>query len=433
MVHLWSPLKGFRFMNIVLLTSIFPPEPIVGAQTAFSLARELSKRGHHVTVITSFPSRPAGKLYPGYRRQLYKKDISPEGFEIVRCFSVPSSKSTLSSRTLENVTFGATAALYLLFLPRVEVVYSNTWLIFATGLMSIVSKIRGIPYLTRVVDLYPESLVSQNRTEPGSLMFRLIRGIDVRISKGASRVIVLTKYFEKTYIEDRGISPDKVRVIPDWVEGDLDLVDTQKSFSVREKFGIQSDAFLAVYGGNIGVAAGVDTLISASTLTPDVSLLIAGDGSERSACQELAKRIAPEKVFFYSPWPKEETMAVYQSADVLVLPTYGAQSIASIPSKLIRYMLSGRPVIAASLPGTELANIISQSHCGWIIPPDDPQALAQALNDAKRLGVEERARLGMLGREYALKTFAATINLPTLVAALELTSTMQKGQSNENG
>ena len=49
-------------MNVVVLTSIFKPEPIVGAQTALSIAKEMASRGHKVTVVTSFPSRPAGKL-----------------------------------------------------------------------------------------------------------------------------------------------------------------------------------------------------------------------------------------------------------------------------------------------------------------------------------------------------------------------------------
>ena len=134
-------------MNIIVLTSIFKPEPIVGAQTALSIARELASRGHKVTVVTSFPSRPAGKLYAGYKRRLYQKEQDPSGFEIVRCFSVPSSKSTLLSRFVENISFGFTAALYLLFLRQVDIVYSNTWFIFASGFMSLTMRIRRIPYV----------------------------------------------------------------------------------------------------------------------------------------------------------------------------------------------------------------------------------------------------------------------------------------------
>jgi glycosyltransferase involved in cell wall biosynthesis len=59
------------------------------------------------------------------------------------------------------------------------------------------------------------------------------------------------------------------------------------------------------------------------------------------------------------------------------------------------------------------------SQCGWVIPPDDPQALAQALFKARSISVEERDWHGMHGREYALKNLTEEINLPKVVSILE--------------
>ena len=196
-------------------------------------------------------------------------------------------------------------------------------------------------------------------------------------------------------------------------------MEKEKSNAIRKQFGIDESSFLAAFGGNIGMAAGVDTLIKASEFIPYVHILIAGEGSDLSACRTLASQLAPNRISFFSPWPKEQTMALYQAADVLVLPTRGAQSVASIPSKLIRYMLSGRPVIAASLPGTELECVVKQSQCGWVIPPDDPRALAQAVFEARNLTTEERYRYGTCGRKYAIKNFTAANNLPKMVSILE--------------
>ncbi len=149
-------------------------------------------------------------------------------------------------------------------------------------------------------------------------------------------------------------------------------------------------------------------------------MLIAGGGSELANCQKLAGEIRKNKISFYSPWPIEKTRAVYQSADVLVLPTHRAQSIASIPSKMVRYMLSGRPIIAAALPDTELAYLVEKSGCGWIIPPDDPTRLAQAVTEAKQVGSIERNRRGLAGRDYALQNFTASTNLEKIVKIIEL-------------
>ena len=56
----------------------------------------------------------------------------------------------------------------------------------------------------------------------------------------------------------------------------------------------------------------------------------------------------------------------------MILPTRGQQSLASVPSKLIAYMLAARPVIALALPHSDLAQVIEESHCGWVVPPDQP-------------------------------------------------------------
>jgi colanic acid biosynthesis glycosyl transferase WcaI len=413
-------------MNIILLSCSFKPEPVVCAQIARSLASELTSGGHTVKVITSFPSRPGGKLYPGCTMRLYQKEQDPCGFEIVRCFSVPSPKSTLLSRFVENITFGLSAALYIVFLPKIDAIYTDTWPIVASGLISLVARIKKIAYILRITDLYPESIVSQKRLKAGHFLYRVMHRIDRWIAEGAFHVAVLTEYFSRVYIHDRKIPANKVSVIPDWADGEIDCCECEKSALVRKQFSIQEDSFLIAYGGNIGVAAGVDTLIKASALLPGIQVLIAGDGSELQACQTLAGDIAPDRVSFFSPWPKDQTMALYQAADVLVLPTYGDQSIASIPSKLIGYMLSGRSVIAAGLPGTELIKVVEKSQCGWVIPPDDPAALAEAILLAKNSSQDERRHRGMTGREYALKNFTAAANLPRMVSVIEQISSKDR-------
>jgi colanic acid biosynthesis glycosyl transferase WcaI len=59
-------------MRVHVISPVFLPEPIVSAQTTLQIAQALAERNHDVTVITSFPNRPAGRLYPGYRRTLYR-------------------------------------------------------------------------------------------------------------------------------------------------------------------------------------------------------------------------------------------------------------------------------------------------------------------------------------------------------------------------
>ena len=56
-------------MNVLIVSAIYPPEPVVSAQTSAQIATALRANGHAVRVVTNFPNRPAGKLFPGIRRK----------------------------------------------------------------------------------------------------------------------------------------------------------------------------------------------------------------------------------------------------------------------------------------------------------------------------------------------------------------------------
>ena len=52
-------------MNVVIISAVFPPEPVVTAQTSFQIADALFHFGHQVTVLAPFPNRPDGEAFQG--------------------------------------------------------------------------------------------------------------------------------------------------------------------------------------------------------------------------------------------------------------------------------------------------------------------------------------------------------------------------------
>ena len=314
-------------MQVKIVTSIYPPEPVISAQTSASLARLLAANGDDVTVITAFPNRPAGKLYSGFKRRLFQRDSSTDGYKIIRCFATLSSASSLSSRFLENISFGLSAGIALLILSKPDVVYANTWPVFATGILMLIARLRRIPVVLSVQDVYPVSLVIQGRIEAKSFSAKSLRSIDTWISQQAETIIVISERFADIYRTSRQVSAEKIRVIPNWTDETMFSVQNSE-LDIRKVQAINSQDFLVVYGGNIGVGAGLETAIEAMEYLQDerqVQLLIAGEGSQLSACQDLAAQLAPQNISFHTPWPTEETVALLKAADVLLLPTVGRQ------------------------------------------------------------------------------------------------------------
>jgi colanic acid biosynthesis glycosyl transferase WcaI len=407
-------------MKCLIVSAVFPPEPVVTAQTSFQIAEELVHQGHQVTVLAPFPSRPDGELFKGYSRSLYRKENM--GFPVIRCFSFLSRKSTMGSRLAENIGFAITSSVRVLFASRPDIIYMNSWVIFGSGLVSVVAWLRGIPVAMSVQDVYPESLSQQKRIAPQSLLFRILRALDTRIVHSAKALIVISDRFRETYTVDRGVPGDRVHVLQNWGETSAVELDPRGAYALRQKYGILDHTTLAVYGGNIGAAAGVETAINAFEYLwndENICMLIAGAGSRLQVCQKLVEtKGLQDRVFFYTPWPKKDTAIVLGAADVLLLPTQGEQSLVSVPSKLISYLLSGRPVLAMVLGNSDTATLITGAKAGWVIPPDDPAGAAAALKYIAASPREGLRAAGTRGLDYALRHLTREANLPKMIQLL---------------
>jgi len=409
-------------MRILIVSCVFPPEPVISSQTSAQVAHALADGGHDITVITAFPSRPAGKLYQGHPRRLFQRS-QESGFALIRCFTFLSPESWLVSRFLENIAFGVTSGLATLSVRRPDVIYANTWPIFAAGILSLVSRLRHIPMVISIQDVYPESLVTQKRIQADSWLARFIRRIDRWIVKGCQSVIAISESFARIYRNDREVIPERLYIVPNWSDSKSVTPDDDRGTEFRNTRGIPQDAFVVLYGGNIGVAAGVETVIEAIRYLRDMTnlyLVIAGEGSSLSICQALAREIDSRRILFHAPWLKEETSPVLSAANVLILPTRGGQSLVSVPSKLVSYMLAARPVIALALPGSDLSKLVKeQSRCGWVVEPDKPEQLADKIKTVAMMSPNDLILYGQAGRDFALENFTGDVCLPRIVHILE--------------
>lgn len=353
---------------------------------------------------------------------MINRSLAPAGYEIVRCLCTTSRRSTLLSRLLENASFGLTSAAALLFQPRPDVIYLNTWPIVAAGLISLVARVRRVPLVLSIQDVYPESLISQQRLSASAPVSRFLRRLDGVIARAASALVVISESFAETYRNDRRVPPARVHTVRNWLDASTLDPNGVDSDSFRVAMGVSTDGVLVVYGGNIGPAAGVETLVEAAALLDsanDPVVVVAGAGPNLLGCRRLVEGFGSSRLQFLSPWRTEDTARVLGAADILVLPTRGSQSYVSVPSKLISYMLAARPILALAQAGSDLARTMEEADCGWVIEPDRPDLLAAKLREVSRLGPAELRQRGLAGRDYAMSNLVKEVCLPKLIDIIE--------------
>ncbi len=169
----------------------------------------------------------------------------------------------------------------------------------------------------------------------------------------------------------------QICIAPDGV--DLEAAERAKTFIEKTQSKIPAHL---LYLGSLHQWKGVETLIAAMGKLPDAQLLIAGGEEHRiQTLKDFAHAHSVDaRVHFLGKIPPAERFNVIHSASVCVLPL-SRHSIASrytSPLKLFEYMAMAKPIVAGDLPA--IREVLNHERNALLVPPEDPTALAQALN-----------------------------------------------------
>ena len=137
------------------------------------------------------------------------------------------------------------------------------------------------------------------------------------------------------------------------------------------------------------------------------------------------------RIIFHTPWAYEDTSKVLAAADVLVLPTKGEQSLASVPSKLLSYLLASKPILAMVLPESVSADVIEKAACGWIVSPNNIDLLAKKVDKLASLPEQLLDKMGYAGRQYALQNFTTESCLPKVIEIIKNATQVEKSSREE--
>jgi glycosyltransferase involved in cell wall biosynthesis len=156
---------------------------------------------------------------------------------------------------------------------------------------------------------------------------------------------------------------------------------------------------------------GIEFLLQAATRVPDAVFVIVGEGPAREALEAQARELRVQDRFVFLG-QRDDVPDLLASCDVFVLPSLWE----GLPLSILEAMAANKPVIATNVGGTPEA--ITNGETGLLVPPEDPTALATAIQSV--LHDPEFARgLAARGRAHVRQEFSVETMVSRITAIYE--------------
>jgi glycosyltransferase involved in cell wall biosynthesis len=207
-------------------------------------------------------------------------------------------------------------------------------------------KIRKVPLVLYVLDLWPESISAVGAVKTPFLL-SIVKNIVQFIYKHCDQILVSSPGFVKR-IKEMGVDEMKIKYWPQWAEDNYKMVAPEgTSVESRE----MPSGFRIMFAGNVGVAQGFKTIIEAAEKLKNhsnIHWVIIGDGRMKSWVEDQVRQRELEKtVHLLGRLPVETMSSYFVSADVLLVslkrdPIFSL----TLPAKIQSYMACGRPILA---------------------------------------------------------------------------------------
>ncbi len=403
-------------MHILLIHQAFAALDEPGGTRHHELARHLAARGHRVTVIAS----PISYLTGAKGSQPRQTDESPaddDGVTILRVYTYAALHRSFAHRLASFFSFMVSSFWTGLRVRDIDLVWGTSPPIFQGLTAWLLARLKGVPFLFEVRDLWPAFAVAVGVLQQPALI-RASEALERFLYRHADRLVVNSPGFVP-HVEARG--GKQVVLVPNGSDTAMfDPADSGEDF--RKQHGLVG-LFTAMYAGAHGMSNDLEVLLDAAHRLhdrKDIAILLLGDGKEKPSLQRRASELGLDNVCFIAPLPKNKMPGALAAADACIAILKAVELYKTVyPNKVFDYMAAGRAVILA-IDGV-IRQVVEEAGAGVAVPPGDPAALAQAIS---RLADEPQVRseMGVRGRAYIEANFDRDSLADRMVSLMEAMS-----------
>lgn len=244
-------------------------------------------------------------------------------------------------------------------------------------------------------DIFPQNAVDLQMIRNKSLVHQFFRNKEKKLYQISDHIGCMSQgNLDYLINHNPEIKNSKVEINPNTIEIREIAINKKEREKRKEELNINKESIVFMFGGNLGKPQGIDFLIEylKQEQIEDTFFIIAGNGTERYKLEKFFLDNQPSNAILLDQLPKEEYEKIEQIADVGLVFLDKRFTIPNIPSRILGYMNSKIPILAATDKHTDLRDIIMNGQLGFWSEHGDIKSFRN--NIIQLLDKQERRILG---------------------------------------
>jgi glycosyltransferase involved in cell wall biosynthesis len=383
-----------------LISQVFYPDEVSTANLFTNLCSVIAEDNYEVEIWCAQPSYSVLKRQP--KLTVYK------GIIINYLASTNFPKNIMFGRLANIITFSISVSFKLLFSRDKDTVFTHTTPPPLGIIISFICAIRKRSFVYVLLDIFPEGLIRLGKVTRKNLLIRFWSYMFIASLKRSKRIIVIGRDMQMWLGRIYPESLKKVEYIPLWQYDNLVFPSGffENEFIIKYQL---INKFVIQYSGNMGLWNDMEILGKAVQRNiEDVVFMFVGGGLRKD---ELLRSfsIADQKNALFLPFQPIEKLGSILTACHAGLVTLrdGLEGMA-VPCKIYGILASGVPVIAMVPENSEIALIVREENCGYVLNPYDLDGLLKAILELKS-DEKLRTAMGKNGRKAFEQKYSTKI------------------------
>ena len=252
-------------------------------------------------------------------------------------------------------------------------------------LAAVIKKLRGTRFVVMVHDIYPELVVRMGTLREGGLVTRVWRRLNRWAYNHAEEVLTLGECMAEALSQELDADSTRsgaVQIVYPWADTDrIRPIEKQDNpFAVEHEL---TGKLTILYSGNMGLGHDLESMLAASRLIEDdrAHFLFIGSGPKWHVIKQTIEQTDHPNVTLM-PWLHESQIPhSLATADIAMVSLEPEISGLAIPSKAFYSLAAGTPLIVLSEAQSELATLVQNHECGWLVAPGDAARIAEIVTE----------------------------------------------------